>query len=236
MKSRFVVVGLLAIAVSSLSVWAEEDGTKENPYLIGTEADLAKVVAHGMGAAGKGVCFELTADIALTAKWAGIGTYNSATDCFSGVFDGKGHKISYVVMADNGSDKNNYRGFFNQIDGGTVRNLTVATTGFGTADLPSGEYGCAAIAGAAYNATLENCVAEGVISSGTHNVGGIVIRIKDTSIIGCTNRVDVTGNYTKVAGVCVLNQNSTTGCLIEGCVNEGTVTAANVTILFIRRF
>lgn len=219
----------VAAVCGALGFARAESGTEEDPYQISSEADLAKITQYGMGEAGKGKCFELTADIALTKPWAGIGTYNSATDCFSGVFDGKGHKISNVVMADNGSDKNNYRGFFNQIDGGTVRNLTVATTGFGTADLPSGEYGCAAIAGAAYNATLENCVAEGVISSGTHNVGGIVIRIKDTSIIGCTNRVDVTGNYTKVAGVCVLNQNSTTGCLIEGCVNEGTVTAANGT-------
>lgn len=219
----------VAAVCGALGFARAESGTEEDPYQISSEADLAKITQYGMGEAGKGKCFELTADIALTKPWAGIGTYNSATDCFSGVFDGKGHKICNVVMADNGSDKNNYRGFFNQIDGGTVRNLTVATTGFGTADLPSGEYGCAAIAGAAYNATLENCVAEGVISSGTHNVGGIVIRIKDTSIIGCTNRVDVTGNYTKVAGVCVLNQNSTTGCLIEGCVNEGTVTAANGT-------
>ena len=224
MNLKFVVVGLLAIAVSSLSVWAEEDGTKDNPYLIGTEADLAKVTAHGMGAAGKGVYFELTADIALAAKWPGFGTYakTDPTDYFSGIFDGKGHKISNVVFSN--ASANNYRGFFNQIVGGTVRNLTVATTGFGTVDLPTGEYGCAAIAGAAYDATLECCAAEGTIS-GTHNVGGIVVRIRDASLVACTNRATVTGSYTKVAGVCVLDEGSATG-LIEGCVNEGTVTAA----------
>lgn len=223
MNSKFAVVGLLAIAVSSLSVWAEEDGTKDNPYRIGAEADLAKVTAHGMGAAGKGVCFELTADIALTAKWPGIGTYakTDPTDYFSGIFDGKGHKISNVVFSN--ASANNYRGFFNQIVGGTVRNLTVATTGFGTADLPSGEYGCAAIAGAAYDATLECCAAEGTIS-GTHNVGGIVVRVRDASLVACTNRATVTGSYTKVAGVCVLDEGSATG-LIEGCVNEGAITA-----------
>ena len=128
-------------------------------------------------------------------------------------------------MADNGSDGNNYRGFFNQIVGGTVRNLTVATSGFG-ANPPSGEYGCAAIAGAAYNAMIENCVAEGMIS-GTHNVAGIVVRIKDTSIIGCVNRANVTGGYTKIGGICTLNQNSETACLIAECVNEGVITAAN---------
>ena len=229
MKLKFAVGGLLALVVSSLSAWAAEDGSAGNPYLIGSEADLAKITQFGMGAAGVGKHFELTADITLTAKWAGIGTYakTDPTDYFSGIFDGKGHKISNVVMADNGSGANNYRGFFNQIDGGTVKNLTVATTGFG-ATPPSGEYGCAAIAGAAYNATIENCVAEGTIS-GTHNVAGIVVLIKDTSIIGCTNKATITGSYTKVAGICVLNKDSTTACLIDGCVNEGAVTAAGGT-------
>lgn len=227
MKLKFAVGGLLALVVSSLSVWAAEDGSAGNPYLIGSEVDLAKITQYGMGEAGKGKCFELTADFALTKPWTGIGTYNSATDCFSGILDGKSHRISNVVISDEGSGANKYRGFFNQIDGGTVKNLTVATSGFG-ATLPSGEYGCAAIAGAAYNATIENCVAEGAIS-GTHNVAGIVIRIKDTSIIGCTNKATITGSYTKVAGICALNQDSTTACLIDGCVNEGAVMAANGT-------
>ena len=225
MNSKFAVVGLLAIAVSSLSVWAEEDGSKENPYLIGTEAELSKIAAHGMGAAGKGVCFELTADITLTAKWPGIGTYaeTDPTDYFSGIFDGKGHKISNVVFSN--AAANNYRGFFNQIVGGTVKNLTVETTGFGTTSLPSGEYGCAAIAGAAYNAVIENCVAEGMIT-GTHNVGGIVVRIRDTKLINCTNEADVTGSYTKVGGICVLvDKHSVATSLIEGCVNTGAITA-----------
>ena len=90
MKLKFAVGGLLALVVSSLSVWAAEDGSAGNPYLIGSEADLAKITQYGMGEAGKGKCFELTADFALTAPWAGIGTYNSATDCFSGILDGGG--------------------------------------------------------------------------------------------------------------------------------------------------
>ena len=225
---KLSVVGLLALMASPLSVWAET-GSPSDPYTIGSESDLSKLTQYGMGESGKGKCFQLTADIALTAKWPGIGTYakTNPTDYFSGTFDGKGHKISNVVMTNAGTADgvNNYRGFFNQINGGTVRNLTIATTGFG-ATPPSGEYGCAAIAGAAYNATIENCVAEGTIS-GSHNVGGIVIRIKDTSVIRCTNRANVTGSYTKVAGICTLSQESTTGCLIDRCVNEGTIMAAN---------
>lgn len=226
--TRAILIGMTALFMSVSAKAESEDGSAEHPYQIGSEADLAKIVEHGMGASGRGVCFEQTADIALTKPWVGIGTYKSSTDCFSGIFDGKNHKISAVVMADNGSGQNNYRGFFNQVDGGTVKNLTVETSGFG-ATPPSGEYGCAVIVGAAYNATIENCVAEGTIASGTHNVGGIAVRIKDTAIIDCTNKAKITGSYTKVAGICVISQESTTGCVIGGCINEGAITAANGT-------
>ncbi len=43
---------------------------------------------------------------------------------------------------------------------------------------------------------------------------------------GCTNKANLTGNYSKVAGIAVLCQNSTTGCTIENCVNEGAITAS----------
>lgn len=224
MKLKFAVGGLLALAISSFSVLAET-GTEKNPYKITSVAELGKLTQYGMGAAGVGKHFVLTTDLTLSSAWAGIGTYakTGPTDYFSGVFDGQGHKISNVSFS-NGS-VNTYRGFFNQIDGGTVKNLTVETKGFVSG--VTGEYGCAAIAGAAYNATLENCVAEGTIS-GTHNVGGVVVRIRDAKLVNCTNKATVTGSYTKVAGVCVIDESSTAG-LIEGCVNEGAVTATGGT-------
>ena len=199
----------------------------EGAYVIDDETELEKLAEKAVTLGTDGVTFKLGANIALTKPWAGIGTTNSATDCFKGTFDGQGFKISNVVMKDNGAGKNHYRGFFNQIDGGTVKNLTVESFGFGTTP-PSGEYGSAAIAGIANNATIENCVSEGTVASSTHNAGGIVVRIKDTTVKGCTNKANLTGNYTKIAGVVVFCMNSATACLIENCKNEGTLTAVGV--------
>ncbi len=163
--------------------------------------------------------------------WPGIGVYSKSdmTKAFCGTFDGADYTVSGVTFADNtnesyaAGDPNNYRGFFNQIGNATVKNLTVSGNGFGE-NPPSGEYGGAMIVGHAWESTIENCVAEGAIV-GNHNVAGIVVRIKDTTIKNCTNKASVTGSYSKMAGIVALSQDSQTGCLIEGCVNEGTLTS-----------
>ena len=208
------------------------DKDANGAYQIANEGDLEKLQkAVAVGTAGADT-FKQTADITLTKAWAGIGTYKNkggSASAFKGTYDGAGHKISNVVMADNGTadSANNYRGFFNQIENATVKDLTVAGTGFGDTP-PSGEYGCALVVGHAFKSTIEGCVSEGAIASGTHNVGGIVVRIQDATILNCTNKADITGNYTKVAGIAVINQNDgTPGSVIEGCVNEGTITCAN---------
>ncbi len=209
--------------LSLVEMTVEEDGTAAHPYTISTVADLEKLNTHKTGSK----FFELKNDITLTEKWAGIGTYDNDknADAFDGTFDGKGFAIRGVTFADNGSGKNNYRGFFNQVNNATIKNLTIEGDGFGT-DVPAGEYGCALVVGCANNSTIENCVASGTIASGTHNVGGIAVRIKDTMIKGCTNKANITGSYTKVGGIVVLCQNSTASFLIENCTNEGTLTVA----------
>ena len=209
--------------LSLVEMTVEEDGTAAHPYTISTVADLEKLNTHKTGSK----FFELKNDITLTEKWAGIGTYDNDknADAFDGTFDGKGFAIRGVTFADNGAGKNNYRGFFNQVNNATIKNLTIEGDGFGT-DVPAGEYGCALVVGCANNSTIENCVASGTIASGTHNVGGIAVRIKDTTIKGCTNKANITGSYTKVGGIVVLCQNSTASFLIENCTNEGTLTVA----------
>lgn len=203
---------------------ATEDGTEKRPYTISTVEDLLQKVIVGANGAGKH--YELKNNLVLTEKWVGFGIYDNANNvnAFEGVFDGKGYTISGVTFASSESG-NNYRGFFNQIHNATIKNLTVEGNGFGS-DVPSGEYGCALLVGCANDSTIENCVAKGTIASATHNVGGIAVRIKDTTIRNCTNEANLTGSYTKIGGIVVLNQSSTSGCLIEGCVNKGTLTAA----------
>ena len=192
--------------------------------------DAAELVMFQKGyvakLATKDQTFKLGASIALTEPWPGIGVYDNTVnaDAFEGTFDGAGFTVSGVTFASSETG-NNYRGFFNQINNATVKNLKIEGNGFG-ADVPAGEYGCALIVGCANNSTIENCVASGTITSGTHNVGGIAVRIKGTTLRNCTNEANITGSYTKVGGIAVLSQDDGTTSLIENCVNKGTLTVA----------
>ena len=192
--------------------------------------DAAELVMFQKGyvakLATKDQTFKLGASIALTEPWPGIGVYDNTVnaDAFEGTFDGAGFTVSGVTFASSETG-NNYRGFFNQINNATVKNLKIEGNGFG-ADVPAGEYGCALIVGCANNSTIENCVASGTIASGTHNVGGIAVRIKGTTLRNCTNEANITGSYTKVGGIAVLSQDKGTTSLIENCVNKGTLTVA----------
>ena len=73
------------------------DGSKDNPYLISNDMQLAKL-AHDVnnGVSFSGKYFKLTKDIDLSkALWTPIGSWNPKTpNFFAGKFDGDGHKIS----------------------------------------------------------------------------------------------------------------------------------------------
>jgi len=207
-----VVDGYYTVAVP-------EDGTAAKPWKIGSAADLADRLSRAATAGVGHYNFELTQSFALDGAFAGI-------DNFAGTFDGKGYTISGVKFASKGTEGgvNNYRGFFNKTIGATIRNLTIVMDGGFESGL-SGEYGCAAFIGdATTNTVISNCVAQGTMT-GTHNVAGIVVRLTDSTIKACTNKAAITGSYTKVAGIAALTKSSTTKALIEGCVNEGTITA-----------
>ena len=208
--------------------WAEYLGEAiDGAYVIDDVAELVMFQKGYVAKLGtKDQTFKLGASIALTEPWPGIGVYDNAVnaDAFEGTFDGAGFTVSGVTFASSETG-NNYRGFFNQINNATIKNLKIEGNGFG-ATVPAGEYGCALIVGCANNSTIENCVASGTIASGTHNVGGIAVRIKGTTLRNCTNEANITGSYTKVGGIAVLSQDKGTTSLIENCVNKGTLTVA----------
>ena len=229
-EEKFDFTTLITANITLTAKWSNwatvlGDADTDGAYKIDDETDLKAFAANVGVLPTAGVTFKLTQSIALTEKWAGIGVYDKDKNAsvFEGTFDGGNFTISNVVFADNASG-NNYRGFFNQIYKATVKNLTVDGSGFGT-DVPSGEYGCALVAGCANDSTIENCTAIGTIASGTHNVAGIVVRIKDSTVKGCTNKAALTCSYSKIGGIAAICQYSTTGCVIENCVNEGTLTA-----------
>ena len=113
------------------------DGSKDNPYLIGNDMQLAKL-AHDVnnGVSFSGKYFKLTKDIDLSkALWTPIGVTNPSTKrFFNGKLDGDGHTISnmHIVWTyDSGTEIS--LGLFSRLSGAaanetafaTVTNLTV---------------------------------------------------------------------------------------------------------------
>ncbi len=234
-------VAAFADETSATSTW---DGTTvdtswynttDTAFTIDTAAELAglaSIVNDGTDTfAGKTITLDANIDLA-NKSWAGIGIYDETGigTAFQGIFDGNGKTISNVTFGSTNSNK--YRGLFNQIYSATIKNLTVSGNGFGyTADqigsMPS-SMGGAMIVGNSISSTIQNCVAEGTFVS-THNVAGIVVRIMDTDIIGCTNKANLTGSYTKMGGIVNISQHRNwaldKGSLIQSCINEGNLTS-----------
>lgn len=75
------------------------DGTKDNPYLIASAADLAMLSANvKAGTKYTGKYFEQVADIDLTQayNWTAIG---NVSKLFEGSYDGKSHQVELAILA-----------------------------------------------------------------------------------------------------------------------------------------
>ncbi len=193
-------------------------------------AGVAKLVNEGTTFEGKTITLEENAEIDFAAyTWSGIGVYSKAENpnSFMGVFNGNGATFKNVTFADNGSDANEYRGFFNQIYKATVQNLTIECNDF--VEGAAGSVGGAIVVGHVWSSTIDNCVAKGKIS-GTHNVGGIAVRAsadedREIVISNCKNLATIENNYSKLGGILSLTQNLKAPCCITNCVNEGSITS-----------
>ena len=148
------------------------DGSSSKPYEIRDAQDLANLaymVCEG-GEDYSGKYFVMTKDITLNTRlvnadctdrntgdfkvWTSIGKYGFWSDkSFKGDFNGNSHTIYGLFI----EAKDNFNGLFGVIDGGTIRNLTIADS-YMCASYPcstSNYYGF--IAGETSNATFLNC-------------------------------------------------------------------------------
>jgi len=203
---------------------AEHDGTTaERAYILSTTDDLnllARMV--NAGESYSGTFFKLGADITYndTSDWnnisatennyTAIGTSNHS---FSGIFDGCGHTVSGIRIYSN-NNSSNYRGLFGHLDGGTVKNLTVAITG---------KESCGGVVGY-NNGTVENCHATATVAvyasgNGSDYHGGVVgnnVGLVD----GCTSSATVNHNgyywLEYYGGVVGRNAGTTRRCLSIG--------------------
>lgn len=193
----------------------EAVGTVENPYLIGTEAQLTafrELVNNG----GTTLCAKLTDDIALTGTWSAISPVNT-TNKYAGTFDGNGHTISNMKP-----NRPDVFGFVGEGGAGlTIKNLTLE----GTFD-KSGQTYTAGFVGRAHGAiTFINCINK-VDVTGSNRVAGFIGNGNSAHRFeNCANYGDITGtNY--VSGFLGTQGANLTATFIN-CANYGNITGSD---------
>ncbi len=209
--SLAVMFCLIVSLFSGLTVSADEvtltgTGTADNPYQIATAADFA-AIANDLNA-----YYQQTADIE--------GVNAGISGDFAGTYDGNGRTITVAIDV---TDVN--AGLFACVNGGTVKNLTVAGSVKGTkSSVNIYVGGIAAVAKGA--AVFENCYNKASVQ-GTNQVGGIVAQFSDSVATGakinlCRNEGTITG-WGRVGGIVGQIKNAA----LTNCENEGTVTGSN---------
>ncbi|MDR0798240.1 MAG: CHAP domain-containing protein [Dysgonamonadaceae bacterium] len=162
------------------------DGSSNNPYKIWNLTDLESVRYHY---ADKNKYFKLMADIDMLGidNWDPIGGFDKV---FNGVFDGNGKTVfglrhTNFVGGDPGHDDN--KGLFGSLNGATVKNLFVRTSGFGIDDGQGGTKGgsCGILAGQATNSTIQSCHVYGQVHVYC-NAGALVGTARGCTIEDCS--------------------------------------------------
>ena len=152
-------------------------GTETYPYLITSTDDWSAFATNtGNGNAYSGTFFKLTNNISATTKAGGT---------FSGTFDGDSHTITASISG-TGS-----MALFNRLNGGTIKNLTVAGT------ISGGIHTAALLVSLGNDGTniIEGCVVTATVNcSGTH-MGGFLAHGNSSNITirGCVFEGLMTG-------------------------------------------
>ena len=206
--------------------WAETipagDGTEAVPYQISTADELLWFADQVNKSAKKSTSMlwaKLTGDIDLkeVKTWTPIGNYNSYSDYveFGGVFDGAGHRIYNLTIA----NEKAYQALFGRVKGGTIKNLTVE----GTVNISIANSAAYAAGIVAYGkpATLENCTNKvKVTATAKGYAAGVIANVGSGSVVtNCTNTAEISGCGDYVGGIGAIVMSSS----IKNCLNSGTI-------------
>lgn len=212
-----------AIALRSVPVLFEGDGSEENPFLISSTADVTKLrnAVNGMLIDFAGSHFKVTQDLDFNdygnftpiAKFDGN---NTARCVFDGDFNGDGHTFSNITAE--GTTKSTRIGFFGMVgSNGCVRNLTIKDSRFagGTYVAPFAGYVTGKVAACVNQGTTVatlNSNGEGYSAS----LGGVVAFVDGYGTVdSCVNRGQVQSTVRSAGVVSEAGQDA----MINDCVN-----------------
>ncbi len=226
------------------------DGSAENPYQIGTAAQLAwfaeEVNKDTIGSKpGSSLCAVLTKDIDLAGyDWTPIAMTDDLNGRgYLGTFDGKGYTLHNLKVDTTGLSGTLYRGLFGTLGKeGTIRNLHVAGNLYfvkqGEAGI-TGSSGFGGIVGNIKSGTVYNCISSVKIKRDTYTaasyIGGIAGRMDGGIIDRCRSYaffVDATSSsYSNTGGIVGrMNGNGDSYSMVRYCVYDGSFATAGTGI------
>ena len=242
MKKKLLSLLLVATLVFTLTpaAFATEGNLTQvdGVYQIEDAADLI-AFSNLVNSGTTGANAVLTATIDLgNQSFTPIGTYSKP---YTGTFDGAGHTIQNAEIS--GSDDTViWVGLFGCVNGGTVKDFTLANIHVTNTSVASSTDSSQAASGVAVGIlgtsnggtvdsviTLSSCTVNGV-----YRTGGIVgsSRDRSTNISNCVNRATVTGSAKYTGGIVGAAHNvwarpSATGTRVTTCVNYGTISGTS---------
>lgn len=205
------------------AIWKGE-GTKENPYQISNEKDLASIAFYvndsSMNFRDK--FFKQTADISLSKAWSPIGIFGKnslgyGNRPFSANYDGGSKTITGLTI----NDTAGYSGLFGLTRGATISNVVIKG-----AKLNVGSY-AGVLAGMADSTVIENCTIEEAELKGSDHVAGLVGEASYVTVSGITVSGSVSGAGS-VAGVIARMQNGSLTDLTNKATVSGKSTVGGI--------
>lgn len=172
-------------------------GTQANPYVIYTEQQLAQISGFPDRA------YVLGANIELSKKWTPIKS-------FSGTLNGAGYRITGLSVKETGDNA----GLFADIEGGTVKNLTV--------DGEARAKNAAGIIAGRNSGKIEDCCVTGYVEVTGNNAGGIC-GINKGEIKGCLSCVYAVNAGSFAGGISGQNNGQ-----IEECLSAAAAVASQM--------
>ncbi len=228
----FLIAAVFALSMMPLSFAAEEitlsgDGTVDNPYLIGSEAELVafrKAVAADLATLAADVdgavvvstlSGKLTDNISLASSWVPIATDGTQKKLYGGTFDGNGYTISNMT-----AEMESVQGFVGEAgEGLVIKNLTLQ----GTYSKNSNQQYTGGFVGRSHGkVTLINCVNKIDITGKDRVAGFIGDGNYAHSFTNCVNYGDITGT-TNVNGFLATGGNI--NVTYNNCANYGDIVA-----------
>ncbi len=207
-------------------------GTSDNPYLIETPAQLAKLAElvnkHSAPYANPGIYYKLQNNLDLSSYgsnyddgkgWIPIGNFRYN---FEGIFDGNGYQIEGLYIRRTHVDDFGV-GLFGHVGvGGMIQNLGVTSVDIIAYRIVGG------VVGLITDGTIHNCYSTGTVSAIGDFIGGVVGQMRNGTIQNCYSTASFSGYDQSIVGGVV---GSLFNSIAQYCYSTGSVTFTSRSVI-----